>query len=334
MRIRTAAITIPAIHDEPAYWLSALPVQEGQAVEKGILLARLEGKDFSFDLTSPQKGYIVGLHAVPGQIVHPDEVLCYVCGHASVPSSQPSPRAIFPGPAVFDPTALLVFGGGGHGKAVIDLVRAMGTYRLVGVVDDGLTPGSEVMGLPVVGGAHDLTEWHARGVRLAVNAVGGIGNVAVRIKIFDLLARSGFTCPPLVHPSAVIEPSAQLEAGVQVLAQAYVGSAARVGFGTVMNAGAIISHDCTLGKVVNLSPGATLAGNVRVEDHVQIGMRATVNLGITVGKGALIGNGATVKGNVPPGVRVKAGTIWPVPAAGGGRSPTPAGSSRQQATNT
>lgn len=325
MEPQISAIAIPAIRDEQAYWLSALAVRESQAVEKGHLLARLEGKDFSYDLTSPQDGFIVGLHAIPGQIVNRDQVLCYVCAQASIPSGQPGPSAIFPGPAPFDPTALLIFGGGGHGKAVIDLVRAMGVYRLVGVIDDELQPGSEVLGLPVLGGAQELVEWQARGVRLAVNAVGGIGNVSVRLKIFDILAQAGFTCPPIVHPSAVIEPSAQLEAGVQVLPQAYVGSAARVGFGTVLNAGAIISHDCLLGQVVNLSPGATLAGNVRIEDHVQIGMRATVNLGITIGKGALLGNGATVKADVPPGTRVRAGSIWPLPAANGARLGQPSG---------
>lgn len=311
MSIRTSAITIPAIRDEMSYWLSALPVREGQAVEKGALLARIEGKDFAYDLTSPHEGFIVGLHALPGQIVNPDQVLCYIGHQPSIPSSHPSPHAIFPGPAPFDPTALIIFGGGGHGKAVIDMVRAGGLYRLVGIVDDGLPPGSEVLGVTVLGGAQELAEWNARGVRLAVNAVGGIGNVGVRLKIFEILAQAGFTCPPIVHPAAVIEPSAQLEAGVQVLAHAYVGSAARVGFGTVLNAGAIVSHDCVLGKVVNLSPGATLAGNVRIEDHTQIGMQATVNLGITVGKGSLIGNGATVKADMPSGTRVRAGGIWP-----------------------
>jgi acetyltransferase EpsM len=313
MSTRTSAITIPAIRDEMAYWLSALPVREGQAVEKGTLLARLEGKDFSYDLISPHNGYIIGLHAIPGQIVNPDQVLCYVGSQPSVPSSQPSPRTIFPGPAPFDPTALLIFGGGGHGKAVIDLVRTCGLYRVVGIIDDGLTPGSDVMGVTVLGGAQDLSEWQARGVRLAINAVGGIGNVGVRLKIFEILAQAGFTCPPIVHPSAVIEPSALLEAGVQILAQTYVGSAVRIGFGTVLNAGVVVSHDCVIGKVVNLSPGATLAGNVRVEDHAQIGMRATVNLGLTVGKGSLVGNGATVKSDVPSGTRVRAGAIWPAP---------------------
>ncbi len=211
----------------------------------------------------------------------------------------------------FDPTALVLYGGGGHGKTLIDLVRAAGNYHWVGLIDDQLTRGSKVLGVPVLGGAEQLTDLHRSGVRLAVNGIGGIGNPAVRLRVFEILEQAGFTCPVVVHPSAWVEQSARLEGGVQVLALAYVSSSAAVGFGSVLNAGAIVSHDCQLGRCVNLSPGAALAGNVRLEDYVQIGMNATVNLDITVGRGARIGNGATVKADVPPETVVRAGSIWP-----------------------
>lgn len=314
--METTAIEIPNNQDGASFWLSALLIQEGQAVQKGQPLARLESqgkRDFQEELTSPGDGYVVGLRAVPGQIVQPGDVLCYICSRPSIAMVNPGPRVVMPETLSFDPGAVVIFGGGGHGKTVIDLVRAMGTYRIVGVFDDGLPEGSEVLGVPVLGGSKDLAEWHNRGIQLAVNAVGGIGNYRTRLKIFDLLTQAGFRFPVLVHPSAVIERSAILETGTQVLAQAYVGSAARVGFGTVLNAGAVVSHDCVLGQVVNLSPGATLAGNVRVENYAQIGMRATVNMQITVGECALLGNGSTVKADVPPNTRVRAGTIWPVP---------------------
>ncbi len=311
--MQTWAVEIPKFPEEPAFWLASLQIQEGQAVEKGQLLARLEGKDLCQDLNSQVDGFVVGLHALPGQIVHSGQILCYICSQPSIPTSVSGQRVVLPGQAAFDPTALVIFGGGGQGKTLIDLVRAMGTYRIVGIFDDGLPAGSDVLDVPVLGGADALAEWRQRGIHLAANAVGGIGNVSVRVKIFDLLERAGFVCPALVHPTAVIERSATLEAGVQVLAHAYVGSAARIGFGSLLNAGAIVSHDCVVGRVVNLSPGATLAGNVRVEDHAQIGMRATVNVQVTVGQGALLGNGCTVKADVPAGGRVYAGTIWPVP---------------------
>lgn len=213
--------------------------------------------------------------------------------------------------AAFDPTAVIVYGGGGHGKALIELLRAVGSYHLVGLVDDGIPAGQTILGLPVLGGGDALPELFERGVRLAANAVGGIGDLAVRVKVFQRLVQAGFTCPAAVHPVAYLEPSATLSPGVQVFPHAYVGSEARLGFGTIVNTGAIISHDCQLGNYVNISPGAILAGGVQVGDGSLVGMGATVNLLVKIGAGARIGNGATVKSDVPQGGVVRAGSIWP-----------------------
>jgi acetyltransferase EpsM len=213
----------------------------------------------------------------------------------------------------FDPAAIIVYGGGGQGRVTIELIQALGMYRVAGVIDDGLPAGSTILGVPVLGGAESLPGLFACGVHLAANAVGGIGNVGVRIKVFDLLAKAGFACPNLVHPTAFVEHSAVLEGGVTILAQSYISSAARVGAGTLINAGVVVSHDCNLGHVVNLSPGAMLAGGVQVEDFVQIGMGVTVNLNLRIGTRSRVGNGATVKADVPPDSVVRAGAIWPAP---------------------
>jgi len=216
-----------------------------------------------------------------------------------------------PPASAFDPQAIIVYGGGGHGKSLIDLLRSLGTYTVTGVVDDGLPAGEMVLGLPVLGGGEYLPELFARGVRLAVNAVGGIGDVSVRVKVFQKLAQAGFACPAVAHSSAVIEPSTSLSAGVQVFPHAYVGSEARLGYGVIVNTGAIVSHDCILGDYVNVSPGAMLAGDVQIGSSALIGMGVTINLGVHVGVGARIGNGATVKADVPEKGLIRAGAIWP-----------------------
>lgn len=208
-------------------------------------------------------------------------------------------------------SALIIYGGGGHGKAVIDLVRSLYTFDLVGIVDDGLPAGSQVLGVPVLGGSEVLNDLVSRGVRQAVNAVGGIGNITPRLDVFDRLREYGFSFPTLVHPSAVVEPSAELAAGVQIFPQAYVGSSAEVRFGCILNTGVIVSHDCVLDEVVNISPGGILAGGVHVGARTLIGMGVTINLDLTIGADARIGNGATVKADVPASGIVRAGRIWP-----------------------
>ena len=206
---------------------------------------------------------------------------------------------------------IIVYGGGGHGKSVIDLIRALGKYTVVGVIDDGLKKGDEVMGVPVLGGGEHLPRLAKDGVRLAVNAVGGIGDITTRIQVFQRLLDAGFGFPTIIHPTAFVEPTAKLEQGVQVFPHAYIGSETEVGFGAIINTAAVVSHDCRLEAYVNVAPGALLAGAVTLEEGVLIGMGVTLNLDLTIGSRARIGNSAVVKEDVPPGKMVRAGDIWP-----------------------
>ena len=211
----------------------------------------------------------------------------------------------------FDPTTIIVYGGGGHGKSLIDLLRLLGTYRILGIVDDGMGEGTLVMDVPVLGGAGVLAQLREQGVRLAVNAVGGIGNLAVRIQVFHKLAQAGFSCPALVHPTAFVEPSAKLSPGVQVFPHAYVGSQVQIGYGAIVNTGVIVSHDCLVGDYANLSPGAILAGEVQIGAGTLVGMGVTVNLRVKIGSGCRIGNSATVKSDLADDSLVRAGSVWP-----------------------
>ena len=211
----------------------------------------------------------------------------------------------------FDPTKVVIYGGGGLSKMIIETVRVLGTYKILGVIDDNMEKGTDVIGSPVIGGADVLPDLRKDGVRLVVNSVGGIGNYKVRLDIFKKLAEEGFVCPAIVHPTAHIDPSAHLNAGVLVLAQSYISGNAFIGMGSLINNSVVVSHDCILGVCTNLSPGAKIAGDAIIDDFVQIGMNATVNIGVKIGKECLIGNGATIKKDVPPGTRVYAGEIWP-----------------------
>lgn len=214
-----------------------------------------------------------------------------------------------------DPSVLIIYGGGGHAKSLIDLIRAEGKYRIHGILDDGLPAGGMIMGVPVLGDGSKLAELRRQGIGLAVNAVGGIGSITPRLKVYERLRHAGFTVPTVIHPRAYVEPTATLGEGGQLFFNAYIGSEVTIGFGCIINTGAIISHDCALGDFVNISPGAILAGAVIVNERSLVGMGVTVNLNVTIGAGARVGNSATIKADVPENGVVRAGTIWPMEAA-------------------
>ena len=210
------------------------------------------------------------------------------------------------------PDALIIYGGGGHAKSLIDLIRAEGKYTIAGILDDGLAAGTNVMGVPVLGNGDLLFALRQQGIDKAVNAVGGIGSIAPRLAVYQKLKSAGFSIPTVIHPRAFVEPSAAVGEGGQVFFNAYVGSEVKIGFGCIVNTGAILSHDCVLGDYVNISPGAILAGAVTVKDQALVGMGVTINLHVTIGEGARVGNSAVVKADVPDNAVVHAGSVWPL----------------------
>ncbi len=223
--------------------------------------------------------------------------------------SKKTARKIAPPPA--GENRLVIYGVGGHGRSIAALVEKLGKYDIHGYLDDGFRAGDEVMGMKVLGGLEYLPDLAEKGIRLAINGIGGISDPSSRLNVYERLASAGFYCPSVIHPTAFLEDSAELDDAVQVFPFTYVGTHVQVSFGCIINTGVIISHDCQLAPYVNLSPGATLAGGVSVGEGTLIGMRATVNLGVQVGQQVRIGNGATVKSDVPDGGVVPAGTIWP-----------------------
>ena len=314
------------LHAEADGYVAGLKFTEGQTVRAGDVLCYLadspEWQAPAAPITTPQassppanlritqpalalaRQHELDLSQLPaGELITERRIQALL-------GQQPRPAFSLPEES-YAPNAIVVYGGGGHGKALIDLLRALGTYPIAGILDDRLPPGEMIMGVPVLGGAAALAELKQRGLRQALNAVGGIGNISVRIKVFEQLAQAGFSCPTLIHPRATVEPSARLADGVQVFPHAYVGSEAQIGFGVIVNTGAIVSHDCQVADYANLSPGSILAGEVHIGSGVLVGMGVTINLQVQIGERARIGNSATVKSNVPAGGIVHAGTIWP-----------------------
>lgn len=129
--------------------------------------------------------------------------------------------------------------------------------------------------------------------------------------VFERLVGAGFELPPLMHPTAYAEATVQRAAGSQMFAHSYAGSDTQIGFGVILSIGVSVPHDCVIGEYTNISPGTMLAGMVTTGARTLIGMNVTINIGLHIGEGARIGNGATIKQDVPPGTRVRAGHIWP-----------------------
>lgn len=191
--------------------------------------------------------------------------------------------------------AVILIGGGGHAKVVIDCVRGAGR-EVAGILDDGLVPGVLVQDVPVLGKVADAEKYPGHAFLIA------IGSNAARSRIAQTLSVDWCT---VIHPSAVVSPSAHIEAGTVVMPRAVINAGARVGGHCIVNSGAIIEHDGHIADFVHISPGAALGGTVTVGEGAHVGIGAILRNNITVCGGSIIGAGAVVvKDILQPGTYV------------------------------
>jgi len=206
--------------------------------------------------------------------------------------------------------SLIVYGAGGHAKTVLELISVLNDFDIIGMIDDNIPAGTQVMGFPVLGSQLILKSISETGIKIAANGVGGISDFGSRGKVFSILERENYSIPKLIHPAAYVEKSSSIGNCVQIFANAYVGSEVSLGAYCMINTNAVISHDCVIGAYTHIAPGALLAGQVMVGDRTLIGMGVKTAIGIEIGDNVRVGNGAILNADVPAGFIIPSGKVW------------------------
>ena len=98
---------------------------------------------------------------------------------------------------------IILIGGGGHCKVIIDAVLKAKQFEIEGIVDPNIDIGKKVSNISVIGSDNNLLDIYNRGIKNAFIAVGSIGDFSIRGKIYKQLKEIGFNLPTIVHPAAV-----------------------------------------------------------------------------------------------------------------------------------
>jgi sugar O-acyltransferase (sialic acid O-acetyltransferase NeuD family) len=174
---------------------------------------------------------------------------------------------------------IILIGGGGHCKSVIDVIEQEGRFKIVGIVDKPKLLGSNVLGYSVIGSDFDLDSL-AKRYQYALITVGQIKSPSLRIKLFDLAVKAGFTLPNIISPNAYVSKHSSIGNGVVVMHNAMVNASASIGDNCIINSKALIEHDCI------------------IESHCHISTQSTINGGVSVGEGSFVGSNSTTKQGV------------------------------------
>lgn len=193
---------------------------------------------------------------------------------------------------------IVVYGASDQGECTFDVITRRGQDRIVGYLDDGREPGTEVCGLPVLGGSDDLPRLRAElGFDSVIVALGdnfARARVAARLRGLDP------TVPfaTAVDPSAVVGSGVTLGEGTVLMAGVVVNRGATVGRHALMCVRSSLDHHSTLGDFASMAPASATGGNVHIGSHSTVCIGASVNHGVSIGDHVVIGAGATVVGDI------------------------------------
>lgn len=194
-------------------------------------------------------------------------------------------------------TPILLIGGGGHCRSVIDVIESGGQYKVACIIQPAGDSFAPVLGYPVQGDDNALPDLLGR-TPSALVTVGQMKDAALRRRLFDKLIILGAEIPVVVSPHAKVSRHAQLGRGTVILHGALVNAAALVGENCIINSMALVEHDARIGPHCHISTGARLNGGVDIGAGCFIGSGAVIHQGVTIGAGSVIGAGCIVNRDV------------------------------------
>ncbi|OFZ16591.1 MAG: hypothetical protein A2X86_12410 [Bdellovibrionales bacterium GWA2_49_15] len=190
---------------------------------------------------------------------------------------------------------ILIFGGGGQAKVIIDTIRCQNKYKVAGVItNDKSTTRTECCGFPIY---HEdkLPELK---IYKGIVALGD--NWRRSLEVNNILSKfPSFEFITAIHPSSVIGQDCKIGPGTWVAAGVVINPSCTIGAHCVVNTSSSLDHDCVMKDFSSVAPGAHTGGNVTIYDFTTVSIGAQVIHGITIGAHTVIGAGAVVLESVP-----------------------------------
>lgn len=202
-----------------------------------------------------------------------------------------------------DTSPILLAGGGGHCRSVIDVLESA-NIEIAGIVHGLECAFVPVLGYPALGRDVDLPALRLRFSR-AVITVGQIKNSSLRQNLFFKLRDLGFELPSVISPSAHVSKHTSIGDGNVVMHMALINAGSSLADNCIINTKSLIEHDCFISSHCHISIGAILCGGVTVGSGSFIGAGAVIRQNVRIGKNVIIGCGANVHSDVSDNAVIK-----------------------------
>ena len=190
---------------------------------------------------------------------------------------------------------LILVGGGGHCRSVIEAAESAG-YSILGVLDMPEEVGKEILSTKVIGTDNDISTYVDKAE--FVVTVGFIKNPAIRIRLYNKIKEVGGRLATIIASTAYVSKYAEVGEGTVVLHQAFVNAGAKVGKNVILNTATNIEHDAVIGDHSHISTGTMVNGECKVGKRCFIGSQSVLANCISVGEDIIVGAGSFVRKSI------------------------------------
>ena len=190
---------------------------------------------------------------------------------------------------------LVLIGGGGHCKSVIEAAESVG-YQIFGVLDMPEDIGKEILSTKVIGTDDDIP-YYVHKAEFVIT-VGFIKNPIIRIKLYNRVKEAGGRLATIIASTAHISKYATIGEGTVVMHQAFVNAGAKVGNNVILNTFTNIEHDAVIGDQCHISTGTMVNGDCKIGNNCFIGSQSVLANGITIGDDIIVGAGSLVRKSI------------------------------------
>jgi sugar O-acyltransferase (sialic acid O-acetyltransferase NeuD family) len=193
---------------------------------------------------------------------------------------------------------IIILGGHGDGlvaaQVIADKQQSGEKIELVGFLNDNLSIGEPIEGIPVLGA---IKQWHALGLDNTYYfhpALHKVKQMSQRKELIHNLKIPLERIATLIHPTAVIAASAEIMPGCLICSYVTIQPGVKIGAFNSIRAGANIGHNAKTDDFCYIGPNATMTGNATLKEGAHLGPNAVITDGITLEKYAVAGAGAAI----------------------------------------
>lgn len=192
--------------------------------------------------------------------------------------------------------SLILIGGGGHCKSVIEVAESAG-YEIKGILDMPDEVGKEVLPGHKVIGTDDEIPLYVEECDFVIT-VGFIKNPAIRIKLYNKVKAAGGRLATIIASTAYVSKYAELGEGTVIMHHAFVNAGAKIGDNCIINTFVNIEHDAVVGNQCHISTGTMVNGECKIGENCFIGSQSVCANCIEIASDIIVGAGSVVRKSI------------------------------------